>query len=105
VTSQGEAYGIEQRVGDIQCVASSDGTFSYPVEWIFSNAPKEQREDSFRNHDLPLNRDPVYLSLVKARKQKVLIDTGADGLAPTTGDLLKQLQAEGITPEEITPWS
>lgn len=26
----------------------------------------------------------------------------ADGLAPTTGDLLKQLQAEGTTPEEIT---
>jgi hypothetical protein len=27
----------------------------------------------------------------------VLIDTGADGLAPTTGDLLKHLKAEGIT--------
>jgi glyoxylase-like metal-dependent hydrolase (beta-lactamase superfamily II) len=39
---------------------------------------------------------------VKAGKHNVLIDTGADGLAPTTGDLLKNLEAEGITPEEIT---
>jgi glyoxylase-like metal-dependent hydrolase (beta-lactamase superfamily II) len=30
------------------------------------------------------------------------VDTGADGLAPSTGDLLKNLKAEGITPEEIT---
>ena len=88
-------------IGDIQCVAISDGTFSYPVEWIFSNAPKEQLEDSLRNHDLPMNQvvTPYTCLLVKAGKQKVLIDTGADGLAPTTCDLLKQLQAEGITPE------
>ncbi len=45
---------------------------------------------------------PYTCLLVKAGKQKVLIDTGADGLAPATGDLLKQLQVEGITPEEIT---
>jgi len=48
---------------------------------------------------------PYTCFLVKAGKQKVLIDTGADGLAPATGDLLKQLQAEGMTPKEITPWS
>ena len=32
----------------------------------------------------------------------MLIDTGADGLAPTTGDLMKNLKAEGVTPAEIT---
>ena len=42
MASSREAFSI----GDIQCVAISDGTFSYPVEWIFSNAPKEQLEDS-----------------------------------------------------------
>ena len=100
MASSREAFSI----GDIQCVAISDGTFSYPVEWIFSNAPKEQLEDSLRNHDLPMNQvvTPYTCLLVKAGKQKVLIDTGADGLVPTSGDLLKQLQAEGITPEEIT---
>jgi glyoxylase-like metal-dependent hydrolase (beta-lactamase superfamily II) len=45
---------------------------------------------------------PYTCLVVKTGKHKVLIDTGADGLAPTTGDLLKNLEAEGITPEEIT---
>jgi len=31
----------------------------------------------------------------------VLVDTGAGGLAPTTGRLLPNLQAEGIAPEDI----
>jgi glyoxylase-like metal-dependent hydrolase (beta-lactamase superfamily II) len=31
----------------------------------------------------------------------VLVDTGAGGLAPTTGRLLQNLKAEGIAPEEI----
>ncbi len=91
-------------VGDIQCVAISDGTFAYPTNWIFSNVPPEELEGSLREHDLPSNQvvTPYTCLLVKTGKHKVLIDTGADGLAPTTGDLLKQLQAEGTTPEEIT---
>jgi len=91
-------------VGEIQCVAISDGTFSYPTGWFFSNVPQEQLEGSLRDHDLPLNQvvSPYTCLLVNAGKEKVLIDTGADGLAPTTGDLMKNLKAEGITPEEIT---
>ena len=91
-------------VGDIQCIAISDGTFSYPANWVFSNVPQEQLEDSLRDHDLPSNKvvTPYTCLLVKTGKHKILIDTGAGGMAPTTGDLLKQLQAEGITPEEIT---
>jgi glyoxylase-like metal-dependent hydrolase (beta-lactamase superfamily II) len=91
-------------VGDIQCIAISDGTFAYPVSWMFSNVPKEQLESSLRDHALPLNEylSPFTCLLVKAGKHRVLIDTGARGLAPTTGDLPKHLQAEGITPEEIT---
>jgi glyoxylase-like metal-dependent hydrolase (beta-lactamase superfamily II) len=91
-------------VGEIQCVAISDGTFSYPTGWFFSNVSQEQLEESLRDHDLPLNQvvSPYTCLLVNAGKERILIDTGADGLAPTTGDLLKNLKAEGITPEEIT---
>jgi glyoxylase-like metal-dependent hydrolase (beta-lactamase superfamily II) len=91
-------------VGEIQCIAISDGTFSYPTHWIFSNVPQEQLEASLRDRDLPSNQvvTPYTCLLLKSGKHKVLVDTGANGLAPTTGDLLKQLQAEGITPEEIT---
>jgi glyoxylase-like metal-dependent hydrolase (beta-lactamase superfamily II) len=92
------------RVGDIQCIAVSDGSFTYPVDWIFSNVPPKQLEDGLRNHGLPLNQveTPYTCLVVKTGKHKVLVDTGADGLAPTTGGLLKHLQAEAITPEEIT---
>jgi glyoxylase-like metal-dependent hydrolase (beta-lactamase superfamily II) len=91
-------------VGDLQCIAVNDGTFSYPPDWFFSNVPQEQLEGSLRDHNLPLNQvvSPYTCLVVKAGKHRVLIDTGADGLAPTTGDLLKNLKAEGITPEEIT---
>ncbi len=91
-------------VGDIQCIAINDGTFSYPTDWFFSNVPQEQLEGSLRDHDLPLNQvvSPYTCLVVKTGKHTVLIDTGADGLAPTTGELLKNLKAEGITPEEIT---
>jgi glyoxylase-like metal-dependent hydrolase (beta-lactamase superfamily II) len=91
-------------VGDLQCIAVKDGTFSYPTDWFFSNVPLEQLEDSFRDHNLPSNQvvSPYTCLVVKTGKHKVLIDTGADGLAPTTGDLLKNLSAEGIAAEEIT---
>jgi glyoxylase-like metal-dependent hydrolase (beta-lactamase superfamily II) len=100
MTSSRESFSV----GDIECIAISDGTFTYPIDWIFSNAPRGQLEDNLRDRHLPLNEvvSPYTCLLVKSGQHKVLIDTGADGLAPTTGDLMKQLQAEGITPAEIT---
>jgi glyoxylase-like metal-dependent hydrolase (beta-lactamase superfamily II) len=91
-------------VGDIQCIAISDGTFSYPANWVFSNVAQEELEDSLRDRDLPSDQvvTPYTCLLLKTGKYRVLIDTGADGMAPTTGELPKRLQAEGITPEEIT---
>ncbi len=91
-------------VGDIQLIAIKDGTFSYPPDWFFSNVPQEQLQESLRNRGLPLHQiiSPYTCLLVKAGRHRVLIDTGADGLAPTTGDLLKHLDAESINPEEIT---
>ena len=91
-------------VGDIQCIAINDGTFSYPPEWFFSNVPQEQLESSLRDHNLSLTQviSPYTCLVIETGKHKILVDTGADGLAPTTGDLLKNLKAEGITPEEIT---
>ncbi|MGA9040796.1 MAG: MBL fold metallo-hydrolase [Terriglobales bacterium] len=92
------------KVGDIECVAVNDGTFSYPIGWLFSNVPAEQVENSLRERKLPETHveSPFTCLLVKTGKHKVLIDTGAEGLAPTAGNLLKNLAAERISPEEIT---
>jgi glyoxylase-like metal-dependent hydrolase (beta-lactamase superfamily II) len=91
-------------VGDVECVAVNDGTFSYPIGWLFSNVPPEEVESTLRERQLPATHveSPYTCLLVKTGKHKVLIDTGADGLAPTTGNLLKNLEAEGISPSEIT---
>ena len=92
------------KVGDIECVAVNDGTFSYPIGWLFSNVPSDQVESSLRQPKLPTTHvdSPYTCLLLKTGKNNVLIDTGADGLAPTTGNLLRNLKAEGISPEEIT---
>ena len=47
-------------VGDLQCIAVKDGTFSYPTGWFFSNVSQEQLEGSLRDHDLPLNQVVIY---------------------------------------------
>ncbi len=92
------------RVGDIECIALCDGTFSYPPAWFFINVPQEQWETSLRERSLPTAHieTPYTCLLVKAGSRKLLVDTGADGLAPTTGNLLTRLQAENIAPHEIT---
>ena len=91
-------------VGNIQCTAINDGTFFYPPVWFFSNVPREQVESTLGERNLSLTQvvSPYTCLVIKTGEHTVLVDTGADGLAPTTGDLLKNLKAEGIAPEEIT---
>jgi glyoxylase-like metal-dependent hydrolase (beta-lactamase superfamily II) len=66
--------------------------------------PQEELEGTLRDHSLPLQ--PIvssYTCLVaKVGKHTVLVDTGGRWARTHHGDLLKNLKAEGITPEEIT---
>src|SRR5271154_6056461 len=91
-------------IGEIQCVAVSDGTFSYPVGWLFSNVPPAEVESTLCQRKLSATHveSPYTCLLLTTGSGKVLIDTGAGGLAPTTGDLLKNLEALGVSPKEIT---
>jgi glyoxylase-like metal-dependent hydrolase (beta-lactamase superfamily II) len=91
------------RVGEIECIAVSDGMFSYPVGWLFANVPPERLEASLRERDLPVAQveTPYTCLLLKASGRNVLIDTGADGLAPTTGNLIQSLADLGVPPTEI----
>ena len=92
------------RVGEIQCVAVNDGTFLYPIGWFFANVPAEEVESTLRERNLPATHveSPYTCLLLTNGKHKVLIDTGAGNLAPTTGDLLKNLEAQGVSAKEIT---
>jgi len=91
-------------IGEIDAVAVTDGTFSYPTPWLFSNVAQDQLQDRLRERGLPTAHveSPYTCLLLRTAQHKVLIDTGADGLAPTTGNLLTNLASEGVSPEEIT---
>jgi len=91
-------------VDEIQCVALKDGTLNYPPEWFFSNVNQDEVKNSLRDHNLPADHveSPYTCLLVRSGRHRVLIDTGADGLAPTTGNLGKGLAAAELKPAEVT---
>jgi len=99
-------------VGDFECFVVSDGTFAYPYPAkdvfinFFVNAPRERLRQVLGRHNLDPDRWEQYISpypclVINAGQHTVLVDTGAGGLAPTTGKLIPNLRAEGIAPEDI----
>ena len=96
------------KLGTSECIIVSDGTFAYPhpAQIFFANAPKERLEDVLSEHDINLEQWEQYISpypslVIYAGQHIVLVDTGAGSLAPTTGKLIPNLQAEGISTEDI----
>jgi glyoxylase-like metal-dependent hydrolase (beta-lactamase superfamily II) len=99
--------------GKLECVAVSDGTLTYtpptfppPATLLFTNAPRERLEQVLLEYNLRPEQwgewtSPYICLVVNTGDHLVLVDTGAGGLAPTTGRLLQNLKAEGIAPEEI----
>jgi glyoxylase-like metal-dependent hydrolase (beta-lactamase superfamily II) len=95
-------------IGKMECAVVQDGSFVYhqPAPFFFANAPAEPLHQALQGHGLePEHWDelvsPYTGLLVNAGGQRVLIDTGAGGMAPTTGSLLENLQAEGIALGDI----
>lgn len=101
------------QVGNFQCIAVSDGTLTYappnfppPAAFLFANAPRERLEQALLDHDLQLDEwtgwtSPYICLLVDTGEHRVLVDTGAGALAPSTGKLVQNLKAEGISPPDI----
>ena len=90
------------KVGTIECIAVSDGTFAYAPDTIVANAPLERFEQELRDHNLPTNEiiSPYTCLLVNTGKHRLLIDTGA-GFAPTNGKLVENLAAVGVAPADV----
>jgi len=96
------------KVGTFECTAVSDGTFAYPdpATFLFANAPKANLEQALREHGLQLEQWPQWVSpyiclMIDTGRHRVLLDTGAGGMAPSTGKLIPNLRAEGIALDEI----
>jgi glyoxylase-like metal-dependent hydrolase (beta-lactamase superfamily II) len=101
------------KVGTFECVAVSDGTFTYtppmfppPPVFLFINAPRENLKLVLGQHNLQIEQwrewvSPYICLVVKTGKHQVLVDTGAGAFAPSTGKLLHNLQTVGIAPDDI----
>ena len=101
------------KVGSFECIAVSDGTHTYappifpiPGTFLFANAQREHLEQVLHEHNLDLEQwtewiSPYICLVVDTGKHRVLVDTGADGLDPSTGRLLQNLQGGGISPADI----
>jgi glyoxylase-like metal-dependent hydrolase (beta-lactamase superfamily II) len=67
------------KVGAIECIAVSDGTFAYTPDAFIANAPVERFEQELRDHNLPAHEviSPYTCLLVNTGKNRLLVDTGA----------------------------
>lgn len=111
ITMRTERYRF--KVGAFECVAVSDGSFTYtpptfppPAIFLFANAPKEHLEQKLHEHKIQPERwgewvSPYICIVIDTGKHRVLVDTGAGSLGPNTGKLLQNLQAEKIAPGDI----
>ena len=90
-------------VGAFECIAVGDGAFTYPASMLFVNAAPDQLVRALRAHHLAAQEVSISYTclVVMAGRHRVLVDTGAGRLVPSTGQLLARLHAEGIAPADI----
>lgn len=98
------AESVRFKVGELDCLSISDGTYALAADRLFAGAPKQELKAALQRHGL--GPDEVYVSeaclLVYAGDQVILVDTGmGPDLSPTAGKLLQNLKAETIDPAGI----
>lgn len=94
-----EAY---VNVGDFRCYPLIDGYFNYPKNAVFPGRSEEELASVLGPGDVSAGLRIGYSGLlIDTGKQRILIDTGAGPLAPSTGHLLESLKRCGFHPNEI----
>jgi glyoxylase-like metal-dependent hydrolase (beta-lactamase superfamily II) len=86
-------------IGKIQCIPISDGNCPFPPCVFLADVPDQE----LKARGLPTDaiNSTFTCLLVSTGKNKVLIDTGAGNLAPSTGKLLENLAKAGAPAQEI----
>ena len=92
------------KVGHLECLLVNDGTFTYhgADTLFFVDAPRDRLQPYLSKYRLGAEYVSTYPSLViTTGDHRVIVDTGAGDLAPTTGKLMANLQAAGVSPDDI----
>jgi len=101
------------KVGDFDCTAISDGSFTYappifppPADFLFVNAPKDRLAQMLAAQGSDMEDWQAWTSaytclLIDTGSSRVLIDTGAGRLGPNTGKLPDNLASLGVDPGQI----
>lgn len=91
------------QIGSFECAALCDGSAEYSLESMVANAPRSDVQAYLQAHGLPTEVivTPYTYLFVDTGKLKVLVDTGAGNLFPTTGRLLQSMEKAGISPQSI----
>jgi len=91
------------KVGTLECTPLSDGSFPYPPSLFFANVPAPKLEEELRKRHLPTDQvmGTYTCLLISTGRKKVLLDTGAGSMVPSTGELLKNLEKAGVQAAEI----
>jgi glyoxylase-like metal-dependent hydrolase (beta-lactamase superfamily II) len=91
------------KLGNFECVSLSDGSYDYPLENLFANAPVTEIEAALRRRGLPTDfvTTPYTYLTVDTGEHRVLVDMGAGHLGPRTGRLVESIKAAGLSPAEI----
>lgn len=90
-------------VGELKCAAVRDGSYAYEAGSFFAGVPEGEFRAELERTGITTERITTpYTSLtVGTGRHRILVDTGAGTLAPTTGRLTGSLRSAGVSPEEI----
>jgi glyoxylase-like metal-dependent hydrolase (beta-lactamase superfamily II) len=92
------------KLGELECVSLSDGSWDYPLKNLFADVPLERIQEALLQRNLPIDyiTTPFTHLYVNTGQHRVLVDMGAgDLLGPRTGNLLRSMSAAEIEPAQI----
>lgn len=92
-------------LGSSEVISISDGHLVLPGSFYFEGLPQDELAEILSKHDVPSDQvePPCNLTLLRQEGRVVLFDAGSgSGFMPSAGQLMDNLEAEGLTPDDIT---
>ncbi|HEY9038197.1 MAG TPA: MBL fold metallo-hydrolase [Roseovarius sp.] len=93
------------QLGEAEVISLSDGNLVLPASFFFDSLPQDELDLILAKHNVPRDQlePPCNLTLLRQQDRLVLFDAGSgSAFMPSAGELLTSLEAEGLTPEDIT---